>query len=121
VLDAIDEAEAAVADATRNPRGTLFVGRPLGRRAAVDWRRMCPAFKALYPQIDLRLRLSDRIIDLTAEGLDVVLHLGPLEDSALKMRVIAECPRVLCAAPPISRGAACLRMARRWCATATIA
>jgi DNA-binding transcriptional LysR family regulator len=58
-----------------------------------------PDFKAAYPQIDLRLRLSDRIIDVTAEGLDVVLHLGRLDDSALKMRVIAESPRVLCAAP----------------------
>jgi DNA-binding transcriptional LysR family regulator len=58
-----------------------------------------PAFKALYPQIDLRLRLSDRILDLTAEGLDLALHLGRLEDSGLKVRVIAECPRLLCASP----------------------
>jgi hypothetical protein len=58
-----------------------------------------PAFKALYPQIDLRLRLSDRLIDITAEGLDAALHLGRPEDSGLKMRVIAECPRVICAAP----------------------
>lgn len=98
ILQAIDEAEAAVADATQNPRGVLFVGAPLGvgRRLLAP---VVPAFKAEYPQIDLRLRLSDRIIDVTAEGLDVVLHLGRLEDSALKMRVIAECPRLLCAAP----------------------
>mgnify|MGYP000856112911 CR=1 FL=1 len=98
ILHAIEDAEAAVADATQNPRGVLFVGAPLGvgRRFLGPF---VPDFKAAYPLIDLRLRLSDRIIDVTAEGLDVVLHLGRLEDSALKMRVIAECPRILCAAP----------------------
>jgi DNA-binding transcriptional LysR family regulator len=45
------------------------------------------------------VRLSDRLIDVTAEGLDVALHLGRPEDSGLKMRVIAECPRVICASP----------------------
>ncbi|HHX90686.1 MAG TPA: LysR family transcriptional regulator [Paracoccus sp.] len=98
VLQAIDDAEAAVADATQNPRGVLFVGAPLGvgRRLVAP---NLPDFKAHYPQIELRLRLSDRIIDVTSEGLDVALHLGRPEDSGLKMRAIAECPRVICAAP----------------------
>ena len=49
--------------------------------------------------IDIRLRLSDRNVDLTAEGLDLAFHLGLLEDSTLKMRLVADCPRLLCAAP----------------------
>jgi DNA-binding transcriptional LysR family regulator len=98
VLDAIDDAEAAVMDVTQNPRGTIFVAAPLGigRRFIAPH---VPAFKDLYPQIDVRLRLSDRGIDLTAEGLDMAFHLGILEDSTLKVRLIAECPRLLCAAP----------------------
>ena len=98
VLEAIDEAEAAVMDVTQNPRGTIFVSAPLGvgRRFIAPH---VPVFKALYPQIDVRLRLSDRIIDVTAEGLDVAFHLGLLDDSTLKVRLIADCPRVLCAAP----------------------
>lgn len=98
VLEAIDDAEAAVVDATQNPRGTIFVAAPLG-----VGRRMIaphvPSFKDVWPQIDVRLRLSDRGIDVTAEGLDVAFHLGVLEDSNLKVRSIAECARVLCAAP----------------------
>ena len=58
-----------------------------------------PLFKDEYPQIDVRLRLSDRIIDITAEGLDVAFHLGILDDSTLKVRAVADCPRLLCAAP----------------------
>ncbi len=98
VLDAITEAEGALTNASAQPRGTLFVAAPLGigRRLIAPH---VPAFKDANPQIDLRLRLSDRRVDVTAEGLDLAFHLGTLEDSALKMRVIADCPRVLCAAP----------------------
>lgn len=98
VLDAIDEAEAAVMDVTQNPRGTIHVSAPLGigRRFIAP---QVPLFKDGYPQIDVRLRLSDRSIDVTAEGLDVAFHLGILEDSTLKVRLIADCPRILCAAP----------------------
>ncbi|WP_054304627.1 LysR family transcriptional regulator [Gemmobacter sp. LW-1] len=98
VLEAIDEAEAAVVDVTQNPRGSIFVAAPLGigRRFIAPH---VPAFKDMYPQIDVRLRLSDRNVDVTAEGLDVAFHLGLLEDSTLKVRLVADCPRVLCAAP----------------------
>ncbi|MFE3837643.1 LysR substrate-binding domain-containing protein [Pseudogemmobacter sonorensis] len=98
VLEAIVEAEAAVTDVTQNPRGTIVVAAPLGtgRRLIAPH---VPAFTALYPQIDLRLRLSDRPIDVVAEGIDVAFHLGILEDSTLKVRLIADCARLLCAAP----------------------
>jgi DNA-binding transcriptional LysR family regulator len=98
VLEAIDDAEAQVTETSQNPRGVVFVAAPLGigRRFIAPH---VPGFKDQYPQIDVRLRLSDRVIDLTAEGLDVAFHLGILEDSALKVRLIADCPRVLCAAP----------------------
>ena len=98
VLEAIDAAEAKVMQSTETPRGTIFAAAPLGvgRRFIAP---AIPAFKADYPQIDVRLRLSDRAVDVTGEGLDLAIHLGPLEDSDLKVRVIADCPRVLCAAP----------------------
>ena len=98
ILEAIQEAEAAVMEATQQPRGTLFVAAPLGlgRRVLAP---AIPAFKEAYPEIDVRLRLSDRVVDVTAEGLDLAFHLGPLVDSDLKVRMIADCPRVLAAAP----------------------
>ncbi|MBN2759227.1 MAG: LysR family transcriptional regulator [Rhodobacteraceae bacterium] len=98
VLDAVADAEASLTHASAQPRGTLFVAAPLGlgRRLIAPH---VPAFKDAHPQIDLRLRLSDRKVDVTAEGLDLAFHLGTLEDSGLKMRMLAECARVLCAAP----------------------
>lgn len=98
VLEAIDDAEAAVMDVTQNPRGTIFVAAPLGIGRRLIAPRV-PAFKDLYPQIDVRLRLSDRGVDVVAEGIDVAFHLGLLDDSTLKVRTIADCPRLLCAAP----------------------
>ncbi len=98
VLDAIDDAEAAVMASTLNLRGSIFVAAPLGigRRFIAPH---VPAFKDEYPQIDVRLRLSDRKLDVIGEGLDMVFHLGTLEDSTLTLRGVADCPRVLCAAP----------------------
>ncbi len=98
ILEAIDEAEAAVMDVTQNPRGTIMVSAPLGtgRRLIAP---LVPVFKDLYPQIEVRLRLSDRPIDVVTEGIDVAFHLGILEDSTLKVRLIADCPRILCASP----------------------
>lgn len=98
VLEAIDDAEAAVMASAQNLRGTVFVAAPLGvgRRFIAPH---VPDFKDEYPQIDVRLRLSDRKIDVIGEGLDLAFHLGMLEDSTLKMRLVADCPRILCAAP----------------------
>jgi DNA-binding transcriptional LysR family regulator len=98
ILEAIDEAEAAVADISKNPRGSLHVAAPLGigKRLIAP---LIPAFRDLYPEIDVRLRLSDRRIDMTAEGLDAAFVLGTLEDSTLRVRKVADCRRVLAAAP----------------------
>lgn len=98
ILAAVEEAEAEISNVTMTPRGTLFIAAPLGlgRRFVAP---ALPAFKSAYPLIDLRLRLSDRKLDLAAEGLDVMFFLGIPEDSTLRIRKIADCPRVLCAAP----------------------
>jgi DNA-binding transcriptional LysR family regulator len=98
ILDTIAEAEAAVADVSKNPRGSLHVAAPLGlgKRLVAP---LVPGFNDLYPEIDVRLRLSDRRVDVTAEALDLAFHLGPLEDSTLRIRPIADCPRLLAAAP----------------------
>ncbi len=56
-------------------------------------------FLALYPGIRLDLRLSDRMIDLAANGIDVAVRIGPLRDSALVARTLAPSRQWLCASP----------------------
>lgn len=98
VLDSVEAAEATVMNLTDNPRGSLFVAAPLGvgRRLLAP---EVPEFLQGYPEIDVRLRLTDRTVDLTTEGLDLAFFLGQPEDSNLRIRKIADCQRVLCAAP----------------------
>ena len=98
VVNAIDEAEAAVATYAQNPQGSILVSAPLGlaRRVLAP---LVPAFNDLYPELSIRMRLSDRSIDILDEGVDVAFHLGTFEDSSMKSRKIMDCERVLCAAP----------------------
>jgi len=98
ILSSVAEAEAGIEDVTDNPRGTLHIAAPLGvgRRLIAPH---VPEFAETYPLVDVRLRLSDRKLDLTAEGLDVAFFLGRPEDSTLRIRKVADCERVLCASP----------------------
>ena len=98
VLEAVENAEAQVVNITDNPKGSLFVAAPLGvgRRLIAP---QVPAFLAEYPEVSVRLRLTDRKVDLTTEGLDLAFFLGQPEDSNLRIRKIADVARVLCAAP----------------------
>lgn len=98
VLEAVDEAEARVVDLTDNPRGSLYVSAPLGMGRRLIAPRV-PEFLDSYPDISVRLRLTDRTVDLTSEGLDLAFFIGQPEDSTLRIRKIADCRRVLCAAP----------------------
>jgi DNA-binding transcriptional LysR family regulator len=98
VLEAIAEAEAAVSALSGQPRGTIKVTAPLGlgRRLIASG---IPDFRDKYPDIEVRLRLSDHNVDILKEGIDVAFRLGLIEDSSLRMRGIMECERVLVAAP----------------------
>lgn len=98
ILEAVENAEAQVANITVNLRGSIFIAAPLGVGRRLIAPRV-PAFLDLYPEVNLRLRLTDRKVDLTAEGLDLAFFLGQPEDSNLKIRKIADVARVLCASP----------------------
>ena len=98
VLEALESAEAQIATITDNPKGSLYVAAPLGVGRRLIAPRV-PDFIKAYPDVSLRLRLTDRKVDLTTEGLDLAFFLGQPEDSNLRIRKIADVERILCAAP----------------------
>lgn len=98
VIAALDETEATIASYAGTPQGVLRVVAPLG----VGRRLIAPLvlrFCDEHPEIQIRLRLSDRVVNIVEEGVDAAFFLGQLEDSALNWRKIADCGRVLVASP----------------------
>ncbi|CAN7643156.1 LysR family transcriptional regulator [Phyllobacterium sp. LjRoot231] len=98
IIEAINEAEAAIADLSKKPKGAIRITAPLGigRRLIASG---IPEFHDKYPDIEVRLRLSDHNVDIMSEGVDVAFKLGILEDSNLRMRGIMNCERIICASP----------------------
>ncbi len=98
ILDTIYEVEGSISEITSNPKGTIFVSAPLGI-GKILIAPLVPQFQEKYPDINVRLRLSDRKVDVTNEGLDAAFVLGSLIDSELRIMPIHDFERVLCASP----------------------
>ena len=56
-----------------------------------------PAFLAEYPDLQLHIGEGDRLVDLVHEGVDCVLRVGDLKDSAMVGRHVAVLEEVTCA------------------------
>jgi DNA-binding transcriptional LysR family regulator len=81
-LDQIAEAERAITGAQTVPRGLLRISVS----AAYGTFRLLPlmpAFTQAYPQIEIELSISDKIIDFVEEGFDIAIRLGIQRDSRL--------------------------------------
>ena len=102
ILDTISEVEGSISEITSKPKGTIFVSAPLGMGKKLI-APLVPEFQERYPEINVRLRLSDRKVDITNEGLDAAFVLGQLIDSELRVLPIYEFERVLCASPDYIR------------------
>jgi DNA-binding transcriptional LysR family regulator len=98
VQRAVEQAETSVAGAGAAPQGTLKITAPLvfGRRFLAP---LIPEFQATTPNVEVQLRMSDHLLDLIKEGVDAAVRLSVPTDSSLIIRKIADCPRLLFAAP----------------------
>ncbi|MEK6318712.1 MAG: LysR family transcriptional regulator [Burkholderia gladioli] len=98
ILDDIAETERAATGEYAAPRGELIVTAPIvfGRLHIVP---AVAAFLAHYPEIDVRLVLTDRVAHLMEEQIDVALRIGELPDSSLMAVRVGSVRRVICASP----------------------
>jgi DNA-binding transcriptional LysR family regulator len=98
ILAAIDDAEAEVSQAGQRPRGRLRVTCV----AAFAFHQLTPAlphFFARFPDIALELGVTDRVVDLLSQNVDVGIRSGSIDDGSLVARKIAEIRRGLYASP----------------------
>lgn len=98
ILEEVGEAERIATGEYAAPRGELVVTAPVvfGRLHIVP---VVAEFLAQFPEIDVRLVLTDRVVHMMDEQIDVALRIGELPDSALKAIGVGTVRRVVCASP----------------------
>lgn len=98
ILDEIAEAEAVAGRHSVQPVGLLRITAPLSF-GVTQLSRLLQPFRARYPKLRLDVDLSDRVVDLANEGVDVGLRIAHELSGNLVARRIAPVSMVVCAAP----------------------
>jgi len=98
IMAELDEADSAVGAVTGNAVGKLRINAPVSfgiRHLSPLWGR----FMQRYPQVELEIELSDRIVDVVDEGFDAVVRISRLVDSTLVHRKLATTQIMAVASP----------------------
>jgi len=89
LLADVDDAETSLSSAAMAPRGRLRVDvpSPFARMLLIP---ALPGFYARYPEIQLTLGVSDRLIDIIGENVDCVVRGGEITDQSLIARHVGD-------------------------------
>ncbi|HYK99723.1 MAG TPA: LysR family transcriptional regulator [Steroidobacteraceae bacterium] len=98
ILAEIEAADEALRRTRLAVQGRLRVDVPVafGRALLIP---ALPRFTARYPELQLEVQLNDRVIDLIAEEVDLVVRVGPVREPHLIARRIVSTRLITCAAP----------------------
>ncbi len=98
ILTEVDQAEAALTSGQAEPQGLLRVSASVAfGRAHVG--PVCRDLVRAHPGLSIDLRLTDRMVDLIEEGIDVVVRIAPPKGSQLVIRKLIDNHRVVVGAP----------------------
>jgi len=98
VVEGLEEGEAAITSDKAQVAGVLRVSASIAFGLDQIVPRI-PAYMAQYPDIDVRLSLSDSLANLIEENLDVAIRMGRLQDSSLVSHKICDLRRIVVASP----------------------
>jgi len=95
ILEQVGDAEREAAGEYSAPKGELIITAPIvfGRLHVLP---VVVAFLEAYPEIDIRLMLADRVINLQEDHVDLAVRIGELPDSSLVVRNVGSIGRVVC-------------------------
>ncbi|NGO66645.1 LysR family transcriptional regulator [Rhizobium daejeonense] len=98
ILEDVMEAERTAAGEYRTPKGSLTITAPVvfGRLHVLP---VIVEFLKVFPEIDVRLIQSDRLLDIAEEHVDLAVRIGKLAESSLIFRNLGTIRRVVCASP----------------------
>jgi DNA-binding transcriptional LysR family regulator len=98
VLNDANDADSMVTSMQQSPRGSLRISVPvsfgIGQLSGLVAKFLCT-----YRDVDINMVLDDRFVELIAEGFDLAIRIGVLEDSSLMARKLAEARLVLVGSP----------------------
>lgn len=98
IIAAVDEAATQVRQGVITPKGNIHISAPvvLGRLHVLP---VIADFNKRYPDVAVNITLTDRQVDLIAEGIDLAIRIGTLRDSTLIAKRLASYERIVVASP----------------------
>lgn len=98
IVEQVEDAEKELSGEYRNPKGDLAVTAPWG----LGHTHLLPLaieFLQAHPDIALRLVLTDRVVNVVEENIDVAIRVGALPDSSMMALRVGSIRVVVCASP----------------------
>ncbi len=98
VLDQLEQAQFHTKQWNEQPKGTLRITAPVtfGQIAIVP---LLPELKKCYPDLMVEMLLTDTVVDLVAERIDIAIRMGVLPDSVFIAKRLCSVGFVVCASP----------------------
>src|SRR4249919_3086415 len=98
IIEQVEDAERTATGEYSAPKGHLTITAPVvfGRLHLLP---VALEFLTAYPDIDLRLVLSDRVLNLLEDNIDLAVRIGNLPDSSLIATRIGSTRQIVCASP----------------------
>lgn len=98
VLDGLEEAERTITNLQLAPKGKLKLTAPItfGEKTIAP---LVNDFVLRYPELDVQMNLTNQKLDLVAEGYDLAVRLGKLEDSSMMAKRLSSRTQYVCASP----------------------
>lgn len=103
ILEQVEDAERAVSGEYITPKGALIVTAPIGF-GRLHIQPLLNEFLAIFPQVNVRLVLSDRNAHLFDEHIDLAVRIGALPDSSMVATRVGVVRRVVCGSPAYFAG-----------------
>lgn len=98
LLEEFDNLDLSIRDTARTPQGRLRLTVPL-TFGALELAPALNEFASRYPQIELDVSFTDRVVNLVDDGFDMAVRVGRPDDSSLIARKLCEVRIVVLGAP----------------------
>ncbi|MCK9535525.1 MAG: LysR substrate-binding domain-containing protein [Pseudomonas sp.] len=98
LLDDLDDAEHTISNLQNKPTGRLKITAPV-TYGEVIIAPLINNFITRYPDLNVQMLLSNQTMDLIAEGYDLAIRQGKLDDSSMMAKRLASRTLYLCATP----------------------